>query len=338
MRQIWISRRGGPEVLELREAPDPSPGPGEVRIRVAASGINFADLTARMGLYPDAPPIPCVVGYEVSGTVDALGSEVSGLAVGDAVVALTRFGGYADVVCVPQNQVVRIPAGVPVRAAAGIPVTYLTAWLMLIELGNLKAEHTVLIHSVGGGVGLAATQICRWRGATILGTASASKHERLREAGVDHCIDYRTHDFEAEVMRITDGRGVDIVLDAVGGESYTKSYRCLRHLGRLFMFGASSFVPEQKRRLIPLVRGLWNTPKFKPFDMLDNNRGVFGINLGHLWHETERSRAVFEQVMAKVGDGTLTPVIDREFGFDQAAEAHAYMQSRQNFGKVLLVV
>jgi synaptic vesicle membrane protein VAT-1 len=338
MRQIWISRRGGPEVLELREAPDPSPGPGEVRIRVAASGINFADLTARMGLYPDAPPIPCVVGYEVSGTVDALGPEVEGLAEGDEVVALTRFGGYADVVCVPKNQVVRIPAGVPVRAAAGIPVTYLTAWLMLIELGNLKAEHTVLIHSVGGGVGLSATQICKWRGATILGTASTGKHERLRAAGVDHCIDYRTHDFEAEVMRITEGRGVDIVLDAVGGESYSKSYRCLRHLGRLFMFGASSFVPDQKRRLIPLVRGLWNMPKFKPFDLLDNNRGVFGINLGHLWHETERSRAVFEQVMAKVGDGTLAPVIDREFGFEEAAEAHAYMQSRQNFGKVLLVV
>lgn len=337
MKQIWISRAGAPEVLELREAPDPTPAAGEVRIRVAASGINFADLTARMGLYPDAPPIPCVVGYEVSGVVDGVGDGVEGLADGTKVVALTRFGGYSDVVCVPQGQVVRVPDSVPLRTAAGVPVNYLTAWLMLIELGNLQAEHTVLVHAAAGGVGQAALQICKWRGATVIGTASTSKHERLREVGIDHCIDYRTQDFEAEVMRLTNGLGVDIVLDAVGGESYTKSYRCLRHLGRLFMFGASSFVPDQKRRLIPLLRGLINTPKFKPFDMLDKNRGVFGINLGHLWHETERSRAVFEKVMAKVGDGTLTPVIDREFGFDEAVQAHAYMQERNNFGKVLLV-
>jgi synaptic vesicle membrane protein VAT-1 len=336
MRQIWISRAGAPEVLELREAPDPEPAEGEVRIRVAASGINFADLTARMGLYPDAPPIPCVVGYEVSGTVDGVGAGVE-LEDGAEVVALTRFGGYADVVCVPHNQVVRIPEGVPLRTAAAVPVNYLTAWLMLIELGNLQAEHTVLVHAAAGGVGQAALQICKYRGATVIGTASASKHERLREVGIDHCIDYRTEDFEAEVMRITDGLGVDIVLDAVGGESYTKSYRCLRHLGRLFMFGASSFVPDQKRRLIPLLRGLMKTPKFKPFDMLDKNRGAFGVNLGHLWHETQRSRAVFEKVMAKVGDGTLAPVIDREFGFDEAVEAHAYIQARKNFGKVLLV-
>jgi len=337
MRQIWISRAGSPEVLELREAPDPAPGPGEVRIRTAAAGINFADLSARMGLYPDAPPIPCVVGYEVSGTIDAIGPDVRTLEVGHEVVALTRFGGYSDVVCVPQNQVVRTPPNISLRAAAGVPVNYLTAWLMLIELGNVQAEHTVLVHAAAGGVGQAALQICKWRGATVIGTASASKHERLREAGIDHCVDYRTHDFEAEVMRITNGLGVDIVLDAVGGESYTKSYRCLRHLGRLFMFGASSFMPDEKRRLIPLVRGLLKTPKFKPFDMLDKNRGVFGVNLGHLWHETERSRAVFEQVMAKVGDGTLAPVIDREFRFDEAVQAHAYMQERKNFGKVLLV-
>jgi NADPH:quinone reductase-like Zn-dependent oxidoreductase len=337
MRQIWITRAGAPEVLEVREAPDPEPAPGQVRIRTAASGINFADLSARMGLYPDAPPIPCVVGYEVSGIVDAVGPDVHDLALGTEVVALTRFGGYADVVCVPRGQVVRIPSGISLRAAAAVPVNYLTVWLMLIELGNLKPDHTVLVHAAAGGVGQAALQICKWRGATVIGTASASKHERLREAGVDHCIDYRTQDFEAEVMRITDGLGVDIVLDAVGGESYSKSYRCLRHLGRLFMFGASSFMPDEKRRLIPLLRGLLKTPKFKPFDMLDKNRGVFGVNLGHLWHETERSRVLFEQVMAKVGDGTLVPVIDREFSFAEAVQAHAYMQERKNFGKVLLV-
>ncbi|PRP94758.1 zinc-binding dehydrogenase [Enhygromyxa salina] len=337
MRQIWISRAGKPEVLELREAPDPEPGPGEIRIRVAASGLNFADISARMGLYPDMPPIPCVVGYEVSGVVDAVGEGASDIELGAKVVALTRFGGHSDVVCIPRAQAVRIPEGISMTAAAAVPVNYLTAWLMLVELGNVHADHTVLVHAAAGGVGQAALQICKHRGASVIGTASAGKHERLREVGVDHCIDYRNLDFEAEVMRITEGRGVDIALDAVGGESFSKSYRCLRHCGRLFMFGASSFAPSDKRRLMPILKGLVKTPKFKPFDLLDNNRGVFGINLGHLWHEIDRLGTLFEQVMDKVGDGTLTPVIDREFSFDQAAEAHAYIQGRNNFGKVLLV-
>jgi synaptic vesicle membrane protein VAT-1 len=340
MRQIWISRAGAPEVLELREAPDPEPKPDEVRVRVAASGVNFADISARMGIYPDMPPIPCVVGYEVSGVIDALGDggpDKRDLKVGDKIVALTRFGGYADVVCIPRAQVVRVPEGISMTTAAAVPVNYLTAWLMLIELGNVHAGHTVLVHAAAGGVGQAALQICKYRGAQVIGTASASKHERLREVGVDHCIDYRTQDFEVEVMRITEGRGVDIALDAVGGESFSKSYRCLRHCGRLFMFGASSFAPSDKRRLLPILKGFLKTPKFKPFELLDLNRGVFGVNLGHLWHEIDRLGTIFEQVMDKVGDHTLTPVVDREFSFEQAVEAHAYIQGRNNFGKVLLV-
>lgn len=351
MRQIWIARKGPPNVLELREADDPEPAAGEVRIRVAYAGINFADLTARMGLYPDAPPIPCVVGYEVSGTIEALGPKVDDagvddagvddvgvddLEVGERVVALTRFGGYSDVVCVPRAQVVRVPEGVSLESAGAVPVNYLTAWLMLVELGNVQAHHTVLVHAAAGGVGQAALQICKSRDATVIGTASAPKHERLRAAGIDHCIDYRNQDFEVEVMRITDQLGVDIALDAVGGESFKKSYRCLRHLGRLFMFGASSFAPDERFRLIPVLKGLMHTPKFKPFELLDLNRGVFGINLGHLWHETARLQRTFNDVIDKVGDGTLSPVVDKVFGFDEAAEAHDYIQSRKNFGKVLL--
>jgi NADPH:quinone reductase-like Zn-dependent oxidoreductase len=159
MRQIWITRPGGPEVLEVREAPDPTPSGDQVRIRVVASGLNFAELTARMGLYPDAPPIPCVVGYEVSGMIDALGSDVKDLALGERVVALTRFGGHSDVVCVPRAQVVRVPESVDLVVAAAVPVVYLTAWLMLIELGNLRSDHSVLVHAAAGGVGQAALQI-----------------------------------------------------------------------------------------------------------------------------------------------------------------------------------
>lgn len=336
MKQIWISKAGPPEVLEVREAPDPEPKAGELRIRVAATGINFADTSARMGLYPDAPPIPCVVGYEVAGTIDKLGEGVDGFAIGDEVAALCRFGGYSDVICVPHGQVVRVPEGLSLEAAAAAPVNYLTAWLMLVELGNLKDYHTVLVHAAAGGVGQAALQICKWRGATVIGTASAGKHERLREAGIDHCVDYRNQDFEAEVMGITEERGVDIVLDAVGGESYAKSFRCLRHTGRLFMFGASSFTPDQQRRWLPVIKGLIKSPRFRPLDLLDKNRGVFGVNLGHLWHETERLTGMFEELMAKLGDGTFAPVIDRVFPFSQAADAHRYIHERKNFGKLLL--
>ena len=336
MKQIWIPRAGAPEVLELREAPDPEPGPGEVRIRVAASGINFADLTARMNMYPDMPPIPCVVGYEVAGEIDAIGEGVTRFPSGASVVALTRFGGYSDVVCVPAAQAVAIPAGISMAAAAAVPVNYLTAYLMLIELGNVQPYHTVLVHSAGGGVGQAAVQLCKWRGAEIIGTASSGKHERLRAAGVAHCIDYRSQDFEVEVMRITEGRGVDIVLDAVGGESFRKSYNCLRHCGRLFMFGASSMAPADKRKLWPIFREFMKMPTFKPLELLDLNRGVFGINLGHLWHEIERLERMFSTLMGLIGDGTLSPVVDREFPFEEASAAHAYIQGRNNFGKVVL--
>ena len=156
MRQVWIPKTGGPEVLEVREAPDPEPGPGAVRIRVAAAGINFADLLARMGLYPDAPKLPAVVGYEVAGTVDRVGAG-AGLAEGDRVVALTRFGGYSDAVVVPGFQAIALPAAVGFEKAAALPVNYLTAWLMLVHLGNLRAGDRVLVHAAAGGVGQAAT-------------------------------------------------------------------------------------------------------------------------------------------------------------------------------------
>ena len=238
MQQVWIPRIGEPDVLELREAPDPEPGPGEVRVRVKASGINFADIMARMGLYPDSPKLPTVVGYEVAGLVDGVGEGVTSLREGDRVVCMTRFGGYSDVLCVQESAARVLPENLDFEGAASIPVNYLTAWLMLVRLGNVRAGEKVLVHACAGGVGIAAVQICRHFGAEVIGTASGAKHERLREMGVAHCIDYRTQDFEDEVADLTDGRGVDIVLDAVGGESFAKSYRSLDSFGRLFVFGA----------------------------------------------------------------------------------------------------
>jgi NADPH:quinone reductase-like Zn-dependent oxidoreductase len=336
MRQIWISAAGAPEALQVREAPDPVAGAGQLRIRVAYTGINFADILARLGQYPDAPAIPCVVGYEVAGTIDQVGAGVTGFAVGERVVSMTHFGGYSDVVVADQSWVHKLPAQIPFETAAAIPVNYATAWIMLVRQGNVQAGDTVLIHSAGGGVGLAALQICKWRGARAIGTASAGKHARLLAAGYAHCIDYRTQDFEAEVMRYTQGRGVDIALDPQGGSSLRKSYRCLAPLGKVFTFGMGSMVVGDTRSLPAMIGALISTPFFHPLSLLNTNRGVFGINMGHLFPELGRLRGDLEQIVTLVADGTFSPVIDKVFDFTDAAAGHQYLQDRRNFGKVLL--
>jgi NADPH:quinone reductase-like Zn-dependent oxidoreductase len=336
MKQVWITSKGAPQTLQLRETADPQVGAGQVRIRVAFAGVNFADIQARMGQYPDAPPIPCVVGYEVAGIIDQVGSGVTGFSEGDRVLSFTRFGGYSDTVVVDASWVHKVPDAVSLEAAAAIPVNYATAWTMLIRLGSLQPGETVLVHSAGGGVGIAALQICQWRGATAIGTASSGKHGRLQELGYAHCIDYRSQNFEQEVKRYTGGRGVDVVLDPQGGNSFRRSYRCLAPLGRLFMFGMASSVQGERLNPLALLRELVTTPWFHPLSLLNNNRGVFGTNMGRLFEEFERLSPDMEEIVRLLGEGTLAPVVDRIFPFSEAAAAHQYLQDRKNFGKVLL--
>ena len=230
MRHVVITRQGPPEVLQAADAPDPVPHDGEVRIAVRAAGVNFADIMARLGLYPDAPPLPAVVGYEVAGVVDAVGSGTVPFQPGDRVFALTRFGGYATSVAVPATLVFRTPQGLSDVEAAAVPVTYLTAFVALETLAHVSAGETVLIHGAGGGVGIAATQIAKQRGATVIGTASAMKLDVIRSLGVDHPIDHQ-RDVPREVRRLTSGRGVDVVLDPIGGRSARVSYELLAPLG-----------------------------------------------------------------------------------------------------------
>ena len=339
MRQIWITKAGPPEVLEVKEAPDPQPKAGELRIRVAASGVNFADILGRMGLYPDLPPIPVVPGYEVSGRVDAVGAGVEGDWSGRDVFAATRFGGYADTVCVPVKQVFARPPGMSAMDAAAIPVNYFTAWQLVVAMGGLKSNETVLIHSAGGGVGLAATQIAKHIGAQVIGTASAAKHAELRTLGVDHLIDYRTEDFETRTREITRGRGVELILDAVGGESWKKGYRVLAPTGRLGMFGISAAVTGKQRNPLAMLRLLATIPwfRFNPLSLMNANKGIFGVNLGHMWGEIDRQREWADRLLALWAQGVIKPVIARSFRFGEAAQAHHFIQDRRNIGKVLLV-
>lgn len=336
MRQMVITRHGGPEVIEPRDAPDPVPGEGEVRIRVKASGVNFADILARLGLYPDAPKPPLVVGYEVSGYVDAVGLRVTEHAVGDHVFACTRFGGYADCVVVPAQQVFAVPEGMSDAEAAAIPVNYLTAFVALYRMANVHAGETVLVHNAGGGVGIAATQLARLRRARILGTASAAKHDALRAFGVDHAIDYRHADVSREVRQLTGGRGVDVVLDSIGGASYLASYKLLAPLGRLVMCGVSDVAPGERRSWWRTLNVMLRMPNFQALSLLNRNRGVFGLNLGHLWSERRLLAVAIAQLLDEFHAGHLRPVIAKTFPLDHAADAHRFIHARANIGKVVL--
>jgi NADPH:quinone reductase-like Zn-dependent oxidoreductase len=334
MRSVWITRTGPPEVLEVRDGPEPAPKSGEVLVRMRAAGINFADVMARLGLYPDAPKLPCVVGYEVAGTVERVGSGVSDIKEGDRVVALTRFGGYTEAVAVPAAQVFPMPARMSFEEAAAVPVNYLTAVLMLRHFGNVRKGDRVLVHAAAGGVGMAAIQLCRIAGAEVFGTASAAKHATLRDAGVVHAIDYRTQDFEQEVKRITGGRGVDIVLDATG--AFGKSYRALAPLGRLVCFGLSGAATGLAPSRLAALGRIIGLPWFHPIKLMNDNKAVIGVNLGHLWDRIELLRGEMLSLLADYEGGRIAPVVGKTFPLVDAATAHRFIQERQNIGKVLL--
>ena len=322
-------------MLQVRRAPDPDPGAGEVRIRVVCAGINFADILARLGLYPDAPKLPAVVGYEVSGVVDAVGEGADKTLLNRRVVALTSFGGYSDTVCARSAAVFLIPNAVSDEAAAAIPVTYLTASTILLHQARISNRETVLVHGAAGGVGVAAIQLCRIVGARVIGTASRPKHDYLRSLDVTP-IDYRDADWPSQVMKATDGRGVDLAMDPIGGRSFQQSYDVLAPGGRLCCFGLAAAVSGERRKLIHTIRTVLAIPKFRPISLMQDNRGVFGVNLGRLWGETEMMRTQMQTLLDYAATGQIDPPIDSVHEFADAADAHRRIQDRKNVGKVLL--
>ena len=337
MRQVVTTANGGVEVLKVQEAPDPVAAKGEVVVQVKAAGLNFADILARQGLYPDGPKKPCVMGYEVAGVIEAAGEDVDQQFVGQAVMAMTRFRGQAEKIAVPVNQLFAKPESLSFEAAAAIPVNYLTAYALLHVMGSLHAGESVLIHNAGGGVGLAAIDIAKKIGATTYGTASPGKHEFLRERGLDHPIDYRNQDWLPVLQQLTDGRGVDLAIDPIGGSHWRKSYAALRHTGRLGMFGVSTASANGLKGKLKLIKAAVQMPRFHPLGLLNKNRGVFGLNLGHMWHEPEKVATWMEAILAGVSEGWVRPHVDKAFPFAQIGDAHSYMEARKNIGKVVLV-
>jgi NADPH:quinone reductase-like Zn-dependent oxidoreductase len=335
MRQIWIPKTGDPSVLDIREAPDPDPAPGEVRIAVEAAGVNFADAMARMGLYPDCPPLPTVVGYEVAGDIDAVGEGVDTRLIGKPAVAMCRFGGYASFRCVPAIQAAIRPDGLDAITAASIPVVGTTAWMMLEVMGRVREGDRVLVHSAGGGVGLMALDLIKRRGGHAIGTASPGKHKFLRERGYDELIDYRNHDFE---HALAGQPGLDLILDPIGGDSWAKGLRLLRAGGRLICFGMSANATSDTWSPIALVKNITAVPwlKSNPIALINENKGIMGVNMGHMWHEGERVSSWLRALLVLWENDEIRPHIHATVPFDNAAEAHRILHDRENFGKVIL--
>jgi synaptic vesicle membrane protein VAT-1 len=338
MRAVYVTRTGGCDVLEVRVAPEPAPAAGELAIRVRAAGINFADLLARQGIYPAAPRPPCVLGYEVAGTVIAAGSGADRGWIGKDVLALTNFGGQAEVACVDAAFVWEKPGSLSFEQAAAIPENYVTAWTLLVAMGGLDRGETVLVHNAGGGVGLAALDVALHRGATVIGTASPRKHGFLRERGCHHCVDYSQADWPAQVRALTGGRGVELAIDPIGGSSWKRSFSVLRKGGRLGMFGISAAATGgglgAKLALLKLVLGM---PRFHPLQLIPANRGVFGVQMHAMLEEPGKIRRALDAVLRGVGEGWVRPHVDRVFRFEEAPAAHAHIEARANIGKVLLV-
>jgi NADPH:quinone reductase-like Zn-dependent oxidoreductase len=332
MRAVVITGHGGVDKLRGDERPDPVCGPGEVRIEVAAAGVNFADVMARQGLYPDAPKPPCVVGYEVAGTIAEVGDGVDQVVVGDRVFAGTTFGGYAEQVVVPAGQAVPLAETLSFEQAAAIPVNYATAWAALMTYANLQSGERVLIHAAAGGVGIAATQVARRRGAEVWGTASPHKHDAIREFGVEHPLDYTRDGWERDLEPF------DVIMDAIGGRSHKRSYDMLRAGGRLVAFGASSVVTGEKRNVLKAApQALAMLRGFNLMEQMQSSKTVIGLNLLTLWKDRGSIDAWLDPLQDMLADGTLQPVVSEAVPFDRAADAHRAIEERRNVGKVVLV-
>lgn len=336
MSRVVITRHGGPDVMRLEESPVPRPEAHELRIAVRAAGINFADLLIRQGVYPGAPAPPCVPGHEVAGIVDAVGSDVDPMWIGREVLALGDYRGYAEYHVIDAHRVLPKPARLGFSEAAALPLNYVTAWVLLVVMGSLRADQTLLIQNAGGGVGLAALDVARHIGARTLGTASPGKHDFLRARGLDHALDYRQPGWSEAVAELTRGQGVDLIIDPLGPASWKTSLSLLGPGGRLGMFGISEAAAPGMVGKLRLLRGMLSAPLFHPARLIRGNRGVFGCNIHQMYDAKSRLNSWLGQILAGVSEGWVRPHVDRVFPLSEAAAAHQWIEDRRNIGKVIL--
>ncbi len=321
MHEVVVLTHGRPPEMVLQQRDAREPGPGEVRIRVKAAGVGYVDLLAAEGRLPDGPAPPFVPGREVSGYIEAVGPGPTRHEVGRHVLALTEQGGYADTVVVSADFVFNAPAVLSHNDGAAVPVAFLTAATALYRVANLKAGETTLIHNAGGGVGVAALQLARLRRATVIAAASPAKHNALRSLGAEHVVDSRNGNLTRQVLDVTRGRGVDVVLDAGGAAAVADSLDLLAPLGRLIIGTAGGCETGAPSGLAPATRV---------------NRGVFCLDLTSLWRERRFLHASMEALLTDCGAGRVKAVVARAFPLARAADAHQFLRDRANVGKVVL--
>lgn len=343
MQAVVITKTGHYDAVRASSWPDPPPpGAGQVRISVRAAGANFADTLARVGLYPDAPSLPTVLGYEVAGVVESVGPGVDEPAVGDRVIAATRFGGQAELAVADAANCIPLPEEMSYEEGASFLVSYATGWAAAMIMGGLRAGDTLLVHSAGGGAGMAATQIGASEGARVIGTASAFKHDAVLANGATDFVD-RRGDITARVLDLTGGRGVDLILDPLGPTTFREGYRrLLRPGGRMVMYGMSEVQAGQRRsarRMLSCVSRLpFSTiPWWKFTSVFNENKGVFFLNMLRWWDDEQDLSRVIEPVVERLAKGAFRPVVAEAFPFSRAADAHRCLQEARNIGKVVLV-
>ena len=321
MKAIRVHRNGGPEVLEFEETPVPEPGPGQARVKIEAAGVNFIDTYHRTGLYPAATPF--TPGMEGAGIVDCVGPDVEDVQVGDRVAYAMSLGAYAEQAIVEAWRLVPIPEGMEPKKAAAAMLQGMTAHYLARSTFPIEKGCTALVHAAAGGVGLLLVQIAKRFGATVYGTVSTpAKARAAKSAGADEVILYTESNFEAEVARLTDGRGVDVVYDSVAKDTFEKSLKCLRPRGMLVLYGNSS----------------GPVPPFDPL-ILSTSGSVFLTRptLGHYCLDREELLKRSNDVLGWIHANELGVTIDRELPLAQAAEAHRLLEGRQTSGKLLLI-
>lgn len=337
-KSLVLNGHGGYDKVKLQNKKGaPKPKAGEVLIRVRACGLNFADLMARQGVYDRLPSLPVSLGMECSGIVEEIGEGVTDRQVGDNVMVLNRFGLWQELVTVQTSHTFLMPVGMSFEEAAALLVNYITAYMILFDFGNLRPKQSVLIHMAAGGVGTAAVQLCKTvEDVTIFGTASSSKHEALKEHGVTYPIDYRTSDYVDEIKKISP-KGVDIVMDPLGGSDTCKAYNLLKPMGKLVIYGAANLLTGQKKNLVALAKTWWNQFSINALQLIPSNKAVCGFHLGHLDTETELITDVVVKLLDLYKQGRIKPKIDSIYPFEQVGDAMRQMQEKKNVGKVILM-
>ncbi|XP_019739093.1 synaptic vesicle membrane protein VAT-1 homolog [Hippocampus comes] len=336
-RSLVLTGYGGYDKVQLQVKPIGRPRlkPDEVLVRVKACGLNFAELMGRQGLYEPLPAPPVTLGMEGAGIIEAVGEEVRDRKVGERVIAMSRSGMWQQLVVVSASRAFPMPEGMSFEEGAALPINYLTAYLMLFHMANLTPGKSVLVHMAAGGVGIAATQLCRTvPDVTVFGTASASKHDVIAQVGVTHPIDYRTRDYVEEIHKISP-KGVDIVLDPLGGADTQKGFNLLKPLGSLVVFGAANCVTGQKRSLLALAKTWYKQLSINALKLMETNKAVCGFHLSYL--DDRHIDAGMASLLQLYAEGKIKPRIDSCFHFEEVTDAMRRMHERQNIGKVILL-